>query len=198
MAKRNSVWTEALEKRLGALWEEGLSASIIAERLGNGISRNAVISKRIRLGLPDRGSFPAGSPYRRRRAVSTRSTGGEKTAQEAKAARIAPRQTARSTEALPIENRVRSSATPEERAAHDVARKSLADVGPQDCRWPIGDPREADFGFCALRTVPGTSWCEHHLARVGQPKMTRAEREKHKIATIQAYKARGRDTKEYA
>lgn len=33
------------------------------------------------------------------------------------------------------------------------------------CRWPIGDPLDADFNFCGHETVPGTSWCEFHFTK---------------------------------
>lgn len=33
------------------------------------------------------------------------------------------------------------------------------------CRWPLGDPLDADFNFCGHETVPGTSWCEFHFSR---------------------------------
>ena len=42
-----------------------MSASQIAARLGGGITRNAVIGKRIRLGLPERISPRAGTGTRR-------------------------------------------------------------------------------------------------------------------------------------
>jgi len=44
-------WTEAKVKRLSKLWEKNISAREIAEKLGDGISRNAVIGKANRLGL---------------------------------------------------------------------------------------------------------------------------------------------------
>ena len=53
-----SGWTTDRENLLRILWTQGLSASQIAKRLG-GVSRNAVIGKRIRMGLPERdGSAP--------------------------------------------------------------------------------------------------------------------------------------------
>ena len=63
------VWTESLIADLTALWDQGLSASEIAARLG-GISRNAVIGKAHRLGLPSRPS-----PIKRARAVAERKPG---------------------------------------------------------------------------------------------------------------------------
>lgn len=50
-----SGWTPDREALLKILWTQGLSANQIAKRLG-GVSRNAVISKRIRMGLPERDS----------------------------------------------------------------------------------------------------------------------------------------------
>ncbi|MEC7303926.1 MAG: GcrA family cell cycle regulator, partial [Pseudomonadota bacterium] len=48
-------WTEARVDQLKNLWEEGLSASQIANRLGD-VTRNAVIGKAHRLGLSSRPS----------------------------------------------------------------------------------------------------------------------------------------------
>lgn len=48
-----SGWTPERENLLKILWTQGLSASQIAKRLG-GVSRNAVIGKRVRMGLPER------------------------------------------------------------------------------------------------------------------------------------------------
>ena len=49
------TWTPDRENLLCILWTQGLSASQIAKQLG-GVSRNAVIGKRIRMGLPERDS----------------------------------------------------------------------------------------------------------------------------------------------
>ena len=48
-------WTEARVDQLKRLWDEGLSASQIASRLGD-VTRNAVIGKAHRLGLSSRPS----------------------------------------------------------------------------------------------------------------------------------------------
>src|SRR5688572_32066161 len=47
-------WTEDRVEVLKRLWNEGLSASQIAGRLGYGVTRNAVIGKVHRLGLSGR------------------------------------------------------------------------------------------------------------------------------------------------
>lgn len=41
------------------------------------------------------------------------------------------------------------------------------------CRWPIGDPRDADFGFCGRARADGP-YCQGHsqmaFRRRGEPK----------------------------
>ena len=39
---------------------------------------------------------------------------------------------------------------------------SLLDLKPSQCRWPSGDPRDDDFGFCGEAGVPGLPYCEEH------------------------------------
>lgn len=46
-------WTPDMENKLRVLWTQGLSCSQIAKQIG-GVTRNAVIGKRVRMGLPDR------------------------------------------------------------------------------------------------------------------------------------------------
>jgi GcrA cell cycle regulator len=50
----SNPWTEEFVAELKRQWADGLSCSVIARNLGNGISRNAVIGKVVRLGLPPR------------------------------------------------------------------------------------------------------------------------------------------------
>lgn len=53
-AGREKKWSEAEESRLRELWETGKPASVIAELLGNGISRSGVCAKVRRMNLPNR------------------------------------------------------------------------------------------------------------------------------------------------
>lgn len=39
---------------------------------------------------------------------------------------------------------------------------SLLDLKAGECRWPIGDPREADFGFCGHGAIVGLPYCPEH------------------------------------
>lgn len=43
--------------------------------------------------------------------------------------------------------------------------KTLTELEACDCRWPIGDPREAGFHFCGEKSVLGKPYCEAHWAQ---------------------------------
>ena len=45
-------WTESRVKKLEKLWAKNVPARDIAKQLGNGITRNAIIGKAKRVGLP--------------------------------------------------------------------------------------------------------------------------------------------------
>ena len=51
---REKKWSEAEETQLRELWDTGKPASVIAELLGNGISRSGVCAKVRRMNLPNR------------------------------------------------------------------------------------------------------------------------------------------------
>lgn len=39
----------------------------------------------------------------------------------------------------------------------------LSELGPKDCRWPNGDPRDKEnFSFCGCKAVEGIPYCEEH------------------------------------
>ena len=55
---------------------------------------------------------------------------------------------------------------------NDAPRKNLADLKANECRWPIGDPQEADFGFCGCKAMAGLPYCMEH-AKVAYQAATR-------------------------
>jgi GcrA cell cycle regulator len=38
----------------------------------------------------------------------------------------------------------------------------LTDLKANECRWPLGDPREDHFGFCGHRQIAGLPYCAEH------------------------------------
>lgn len=38
----------------------------------------------------------------------------------------------------------------------------MTELTPRMCRWPIGDPKDADFKFCGCASMPGLPYCDGH------------------------------------
>lgn len=170
-------WTPDRVERMRQMWlVDGFSASQIAAILGEGVTRNGVIGKLHRLKLsggkakvaaPTGKRGGAGMPGQakassiRRRAESRqrdmeRVKRGQQRTGEAKAAVV----DAPELVALPIPTGAVWQ------PLDGRAPISLVDLGKQDCRWPLGDPREAGFGYCGLpQAGDHTSYCERHHLR---------------------------------
>lgn len=48
-------------------------------------------------------------------------------------------------------------------------RKYVVTLEAVDCRWPIGDPQNADFHFCGKKKTFRPPYCEFHMRRAYQP-----------------------------
>jgi GcrA cell cycle regulator len=180
-------WTDERVERLKKMWAEGFSANDIAMTIRH-VSRNAVIGKIHRLNLPKRElrkSTKPGSVVKRRLRPPLRTvfdatpqnidaleevlmlhTGIPKHLQRTKqlAAKVPTASLLPSpVPDLPIlsERGVASQGT-------SSAGLSLIDLLPHHCRWPFGDPREANFSFCGGDRVPGRPYCEDCLKRAYQ------------------------------
>ncbi|RAK52621.1 GcrA family cell cycle regulator [Phenylobacterium deserti] len=147
-------WTPERVARLEQLWRDGVSASQAAARLG--VTRNAVIGKVHRLGLSQHGAHAraagAVAPTRRSHRPRTPSK-SRPVAAAGSSARARPVKAAG----------VRSKAAELEVELPPLAW-DLAALTPRQCRWPIGDPRAPDFGFCG-RPCVGGPYCASHAAR---------------------------------
>ncbi len=141
-------WTPEREEMLKQLWQQGLSASRIAQELGN-TTRNAVIGKAHRLGLSGRttrkvGPKPASS-------LSRRSGNTART----------PRPIARPRYIEPVE-----------RSAYAV---DLIELTEQHCKWPVGDPRSKEFHFCGANRAESFPYCAYHASVAYHIPMRRAD-----------------------
>ena len=155
MADAGSGWTDERVSLLGRLWGEGLSASQIAGQLGGGVTRNAVIGKVHRLGLSGRGKTgqPAATSPRvaKTRAVEAPRLAVPNVADAERPARP-PAVAVDTSVEIPVSRRV-----------------SIMELRESMCRWPLGDPTSADFGFCGARAVTGVPYCAHHCQIAYQP-----------------------------
>lgn len=44
-------------------------------------------------------------------------------------------------------------------------RKTLLELTPKTCKWPVGDPSTPDFFFCGGPPAEGLPYCVHHCRR---------------------------------
>ena len=135
-------WTPEKIKELRRLWAKGLSSGDIGRLLG--VSKNAIVGKVHRLELESRPSPILGGkeeiPDPPKKTVSKKATkSAKKTAPSKKA-----------TEKKTIEEEKEGT--------------QLVDLTPNSCRWPMGDPKNADFVFCGKKVVPGKIYCAEHCA----------------------------------
>jgi len=153
-------WTEERVSALKKLWVEGLSASQIAKQLG-GVTRNAVIGKVHRLGLAGRAT--PSRPAKRPRPVQARPRLAT-TAPAPQRPRMAPAPS--HLMLVPALEPVRNE---------DGAVTTVLTLNDRVCKWPIGDPSEADFAFCG-RGVHDGPYCVSHARLAFQPQQPRRKR----------------------
>ena len=48
--------------------------------------------------------------------------------------------------------------------SHKQEHIGIMELKLNTCRWPIGDPTDADFHFCGKNTVMGKPYCAEHCA----------------------------------
>ncbi len=133
-----SDWTQERVAILIRLWNNNLTCAAIAAEMG--VTRNAVIGKAGRIGLPSR---PNTIKW------------GDGTPKPAKP-RVVRFKPVLVTPLTPMPK-------PERKFAIPMGKVS-------ECRWPEGDPKHADFHFCEAETEPGRPYCLHHCERAYQPR----------------------------
>lgn len=177
---KNTFWTNKRVEAIKQLWTEGKSASQIALHLGHGATRNAVISKLHRLGLSGRTPIAkTASRAKRIRLKKNKPTIAQMPAFWGRNTSVAPvpvepyREKPEPAEYVPLPG---PKVTILRRRESDGAVEENPLLLASSCRWPIGDPREADFHFCGHPKQPGLSYCGLHakVAYAPPPKLQRA------------------------
>lgn len=160
-----SGWSEERVEKLRNLIKQRLSARQIAGRIG-GVSRNAVIGKVHRLGL----QLPGSSPEQRREVghqsvqrLVQRVAVVRSRRRKAVQSRLSVEQRAMIKEAAEMKAVARANLAPPE-----VRNLNLIDLGPSDCRWPLGD---GPYTFCGCPQNATSRYCDFHHALSIQERM---------------------------
>lgn len=175
-------WDNATLKKLKALTGKGLSTSEIGKRLG--MSKNAIVGKLNRLGWNAKAGG-AGVADDKKADVKKSAPKTDAKKVVAKKAETAKKATAKKTEtkttakktvakvAAPKETTKKSGAkaNAKDLAVHQrIIQHSLemANLKPNQCRWPIGDPDSEHFHFCGETVFVGKPYCYEHCKQAYQ------------------------------
>src|SRR5690606_22258435 len=126
----------------------------------DGFTRNAVIGKAHRLGLPKRSPATSSRVTQRRvrHKPSLASVGSEPAPRTASITNLADvryrTQVERELERSIFESENSSAASGD--------RITLMTLTSRTCKWPIGDPGDEDFHFCSRNAELGGSYCAFH------------------------------------
>lgn len=149
------TWTDEAVETLKRLWKEGLSASVIAAEMGHGLTRNSIVGKVHRLGLPSRRTVVGHFAPNGIRDVEGKARAAK--ARKSAKPKPVPKVEAPVFEAAPL---------PEEELGNDVTNLlGLMDLTAYTCRYPHGDPLSQPFGFCGKHTQEGSPYCAEHHAK---------------------------------
>lgn len=150
-------WTDERVAILKELYAKGDTHGEIAIALGGGVTRNAVIGKVRRLGLAPR-KAPVTEPKQTGPRTRIHAARKPNTKGQPKATAITHRlETAPvfKVEPMPVEDL----------AGVDTSRLiGLLALTEHTCKWPLGDPLLAGFGFCGEPSKDGSSYCHEHHA----------------------------------
>ncbi|MBI2717282.1 MAG: GcrA cell cycle regulator [Rhizobiales bacterium] len=168
-------WTDERVELLKKLWSEGLSASQIAARLSQGVTRNAVIGKVHRLNLSGRVQQPRTVAPRAPRKAREPSHPGRATG-------LPSMPSAGNTALKPmVRVDIRPVAIPEPQPVRLLdlpkgGRVTILHLSDKTCKWPIGDPGSEEFCFCGHGPRNGSPYCEYHARLAYQPLQDRRNR----------------------
>ena len=164
------AWTDERIAKLKQGWEGGMTATQIAEMLGENVTRNAVIGKAHRLGLESRPS-----PVKAADAAASPTRAAAAPPPIAAAPPPPPVNVAAAPAPMPAQAPApRVQAKPAKGAKQ--TRTTLLDLSDKVCKWPIGHPGDADFHFCGKGAQAGFPYCTEHCLLAYQAQMPRKDR----------------------
>lgn len=154
------TWDVERTTQLRVLWFDGVHTSVIAEKLG--VTKGMVCGKARREKLPQRVPAPWSGP---RAALAEERERKKRERAIARAARRPQRvhPFVQSKLAKAVE---RATATPVEDMAIPLEqRKTLLELTPSCCKWPVGDPAQEGFFFCGGVAEMSGPYCPAHARR---------------------------------
>ena len=189
-------WDSGMLKKLKSLVGKGLSTSEMGKKLG--MSKNAVVGKLNRLGWNAKASEAETEKTAKESKVAAkkqvkRSTEKKVTPKvEKKAVVVKPVKSstkankepkkpvkqvagkavkAKVEKKAPVVVKTASKKTKKDMALHELVIQhalQMANLKPNQCRWPIGDPDSESFHFCGEQVFSGKPYCYEHCRQAYQ------------------------------
>ena len=158
--KQILMWTDERVEQAKAWVSEGMTAREIAERFGT--TRNAVIGKLRRAGHRGGGGIAPKEKSERRPKVAKPPRPKNRHYKLGFGSRF---QSPVPLKAKPV---IEPPVPPE------AMMLGIMDLGPTACKFPIGDPRHADFGYCGHKRIGVSPYCPYHHALAYRSERERA------------------------
>ena len=190
--KMSTGWDNATLKKLKALTGKGLSTSEIGKRLG--MSKNAIVGKLNRLGWNAKAGGATAATVATAKKTEKKPAAkktAEVSAKKATVAKKAPvkketavkapvkkaekkpadKQEVTVAKVKPVKESTSTKVSDKNLAVHQrIIQHSLemANLKPNQCRWPIGDPDSEHFHFCGETVFVGKPYCYEHCKQAYQ------------------------------
>ncbi len=177
-------WDNATLKKLKALTGKGLSTSEIGKRLG--MSKNAVVGKLNRLGWNSKaGGVATTETKKTSKKTENKKSLVKKVAEKLQKKTVVPKKETKKTLAGKKVETKKTVAKAENKKSPAKDTKTLnkslamhqriiqhslemANLKPNQCRWPIGDPDSENFHFCGEQVFVGKPYCYEHCKQAYQ------------------------------
>lgn len=186
-------WDSIALKKLKALTGKGLSTSEIGKRLG--MSKNAIVGKLNRMGWNAKAGGAAVAKDTETKAKTKKTT--EKTVEKKTAVKTTKvKEVAKKTTTAKVSAKKATEVKKTEKKAAEKVKVSapnattksvktdvkslamhqriiqhsleMANLKPNQCRWPIGDPDSEHFHFCGETVFVGKPYCYEHCKQAYQ------------------------------
>lgn len=158
-----SMWTEERDAALTALWGQRIPTSEIAKQVG-AVSKNAVIGRAHRIGLPSRRLS-----HKALSAIARASNASRQSKRTVNVPRPKLPKERKPMTRIAIVESLHKAPEPLPDLSGDTKPLVASVLALEDhhCRWPIGEPTA---GFCGCNKVPGLPYCEVHSRRAYEPR----------------------------
>ncbi|MCQ2574959.1 MAG: hypothetical protein MJ156_02565 [Alphaproteobacteria bacterium] len=176
-------WDGSMLKKLKSLVGKGLSTSEMGKKLG--MSKNAVVGKLNRLGWNTKATT---STDKKKKTTQTQKTAKKetstktttKTTKKVTTKTVLPKakETTKKSQKKVVSTKTKESTpkTASRKTNKDLALHQrliqhalqMANLKPNQCRWPIGDPDTDNFHFCGEQVFAGKPYCYEHCRQAYQ------------------------------